>query len=71
MGTDAGGGKLDGRLDERLGDLYHRAAEVGASPFWVRGKLSGEPGVRCVVLERSAGLVWFGANRKPYRFACC
>src|SRR5260221_8689377 len=59
MGTDAGGGKLDGRLDERLGDLYHRAAEVGASPFWVRGKLSGGAGsaLRGTGTVRGAGLV--------------
>jgi len=31
--------------------------------------VEGKPGVRCGVLEQSAGLVWFEANRKPYRFA--
>lgn len=60
-----------GRLTVSRGSLYHRGAEV----MWVhsgcRGKLWGEPGVRCGVLEQSAGLVRFGANRNPYRHACC
>jgi hypothetical protein len=37
----------------------------------VREVVAGGSGVRCEVLEQSEGLVWFGANRKPYRLACC
>jgi len=48
-----------------------RVAEVGKSILLVSGSCPGEPGVRCVVLEQSAGLVWFGANRNPYGHACC
>jgi hypothetical protein len=57
-------------LDGDLNDLYHRAAEVANVHSGCQGKLSGEPGVRCGVLEQSGGLVWFEANRNPY-LACC
>jgi hypothetical protein len=57
--TRAAGGNWKGWLDERSGELYHRAAEVGASPFWVRGKLSGGAGsaLRGPGTVRGAGLV--------------
>jgi hypothetical protein len=60
-----------GRLDGKSGGLYHRVAEVALIHSGCLGKLPEEPGVRCIVLEQSAGLVWFGTNRDLHRFVCC
>src|ERR1700736_4045605 len=63
--------KGKGWLDGKSGELIPSGRRSDVSPFWVPGEVVGEPGVRCGVLEQSGGLVWFGANRNPYRFACC
>ena len=60
------------KLDGKPSGLYHLLAEVARVHSAVQGKLlTGEPGVRCGVLEQSAGLLRFKANRKPCRLACC
>jgi len=71
MGVVRGVTKMEGGLTDSQGNLYHLVAEVMRVHSGCQGKLSGEPGVRCVFLEQSAGLVWFVANRNPNRLACC